>query len=300
MLRWGDQEHGHLNLYCEVELDQLQRQALVDSVASQLGHALEARELELQLLQSSRLVSLGEMAAGVAHELNQPLAAVSAIAEGIILRRDAGITLPAERLHQMMEHVLQMVERMNEIIQQLRVFARDTGVERGVPFSLNQTVGDSLIMIQAQLRNRGIEVRLELQEDLPSVEGHSHQLGQVLVNLLANARDAFGEGEYGLEEPDKVIQICTRSMPGAMPQVLLEVEDNGSGVSDSVKERIFEPFFTTKEADRGTGLGLSISYAIVRNHGGRLQCRSLPGEGATFGVLLPAHIEGLESGREKK
>ena len=161
------------------------------------------------------------------------------------------------------------------------LFSRDESETPGVGFSVNEVIESSLKIIGTQLKNHGILVRLELDDVLQSVRGHPHQLEQVILNLLANARDAVN----AKGNPDKTVRIRTR-MDGK--DVVAEVEDNGVGIAEADAQRLFEPFFTTKEADRGTGLGLSISYAIVKNHGGEIGCESRKGEGATFRVVLPA------------
>ena len=288
VLRWGEQEHGWLRLYCGAVLDEVQQQALLYAPMALLGQGLEARELELQLLQSSRLVSLGQMAAGVAHELNQPLAAISATAEGIVLRQEQGIEVEAARLKEMMEHITAMVERMGEIIQHLRVFSRDTSQEQGSLFAINEVVDSSLKMIRTQLNSHGIALQLELEESRTVVRGHPHQVEQVLLNLLANARDALDECGEGVE---RRILIRTRREPEDGGWIVLEVEDNGAGMDAETRTRLFEPFFTTKDADKGTGLGMSISYAIVQNHHGRIGCQSQVGAGTTFEVALPEERE---------
>jgi histidine kinase len=160
------------------------------------------------------------------------------------------------------------------------MFSRDTSQVSGVVFSLNEAVHSSLKIVGTQLKNHGIEVVLDLADDLPEVEGFPHQMDQVFLNLLANARDALDERTGGW----KRIEIRTRPKDG---RVIGEVTDNGPGMDVAVADQVFEPFFTTKTAEHGTGLGLSISYAIVRNHGGEMICESRKGKGTMFQVSLP-------------
>ncbi len=298
-ISWGEKERGRLILYCGAELSESQERALLDETVGQIAGVLEARELEMQLLQSARLVSLGQMAAGVAHELNQPLAGISATAEDAYIRLETGLEIPQEELKEMTQDILGLVERMVETIGHLRVFSRDTSEEPDVRFSINEAVNSSLKLIEAQLRNYGILLRLDLGEDLPVISGHPHQMEQLLLNLLANARDALDEksgkilSEGGSPEDwEGWIHIRTRCDTHDTQRVVVEVEDNGIGIDEADKERLFEPFFTTKDADRGTGLGLSISYAIVQNHEGQIVCESQKGEGTVFRVTLPAAKEG--------
>jgi C4-dicarboxylate-specific signal transduction histidine kinase len=281
-LKWGGQQRGRLSLRCSRVLCKVEKSILLDGSTGLLEQMLEARELELQLLQSSRLVSLGQMAAGVAHELYQPLTAISTTAEDIYLRLLDHLDLPPSQLREMMKDVLEVVERMGEVIEQLRVFSRDTAQEPGSRFSLNAVVQGVLRLIRAQLQSHDIQLVLALAEGLPLVEGHLHQLEQVVLNLLVNAYDALNEKPEGVAK-----QVVVRTYAQG-EQVVLAVEDNGVGMSEEVRLRVFEPFFTTKQVDRGTGLGLSISYAIVRNHHGQITCDSRKGHGATFQITLPA------------
>jgi ligand-binding sensor domain-containing protein/signal transduction histidine kinase len=280
-LAWGERERGRLHLFCGVALSEAQERALLDQTAGQLARALEAQELLAQLLKSARLVSLGELAAGVAHELNQPLAAISAVAGDVHLRLLEGRAVSEVQLKEMMRDITGLVERMAGTIHHLRIFSRDTGEEPGSVFSVNEVVRSGLKVLGAQLENHRITATLELGEGMPAVFGHPYHLEQVLLNLLANARDALDE-KGGAQ---KRLWVRTHSRGG---QVVMEVEDNGTGMDPETARRVFEPFFTTKPADRGTGLGLSISYAIVRNHGGRLSCQSRKGEGTILQVVLPA------------
>ena len=274
---------------------------------------LEARELELQLLQSARLVSLGQMAAGVAHELNQPLGAISNTAGDVYLRLEDDIDLPKNQLKKMMQNVLGRVKHMAETVGHLRVFSRDSSEEEGVSFSINDTIRSSLGLLEAQLKTHGIVLHLDLSEEPLTVSGNSHHMEQVFLNLIGNARDALdekgevvdreiahdrgqtadvkmdydespGERGDGTEGWAKRLNIRTRREDD---DVVVEVEDNGVGIDEADVGRVFEPFFTTKEADKGTGLGLSISYAFVKDHGGEIVCESRKGEGTVFRVRMP-------------
>ncbi|MFT5370023.1 MAG: signal transduction histidine kinase/ligand-binding sensor domain-containing protein, partial [Candidatus Latescibacterota bacterium] len=280
-LSWGERERGQLEVYCAVALSEGQEGALLDETAGQLVRVLEARELEGQLLQSARLVSMGQMAAGVAHELNQPLAAISATAGDVQLRLIEGVPMSEADLKEMMADVVNWSQRLGETVDHLRIFSRDTADEEGILFSMNDVVHSGLRLIGTQLENHGIVLSLDLGDDLPEVEGHPHQMEQVFLNLLGNARDAMDE--IG---GDKRVSVQTRREDDS---VVFEVSDRGVGISDEDLNRIFEPFFTTKDAEHGTGLGLSISYAIVKNHGGDLTCRSVLGNGSVFSVNIPIH-----------
>jgi signal transduction histidine kinase len=296
-LVYGGRERGRFSLFSPVVLREAQERVLADETAGQIALALEARELEAQLVQSARLVALGQMAAAVAHELKQPLSAISTTATDVYLRLVDGVGLTREELSAMMRDVRGFTERMAEIIDHLRIFSRDTADEPDVLFSVNDVVRSGVKLLNAQLVNHDIALLLELSEDLPPVSGHPRQIEQVFLNLLANARDAVDEKPAGAAAvgAEKRVTVRTTRVLDGIPWVAVEVEDSGVGMHEATVARVFEPFFTTKPADRGTGLGLAIAYALVRNHEGRLSCESEAGEGTVFRVALPA-VEGATDG----
>ena len=283
-LAWGGQTRGRLQVSSGAELSESQERALLDETVGQIAQALEARELELQLLQSARLVSMGQIAAGVAHELNQPLGAISNTVSDIYLRLAEGIAVSPGELEVMMADSLEVVKRMANTIDQLRVFSRRRPEAAPAPFSMNEVVRSGLKLMRAQLQELGVRTVVELAEGLPQVRGNAHHMEQVILNLLANARDAVQERTAGNGASAQEVCIRTRRDRG---QVIAEVEDSGIGIAANDRDRLFQPFFTTKSADRGTGLGLSISHRIVKNHGGEIQCQSREGEGSLFRVVLP-------------
>ena len=197
--------------------------------------------------------------------------------------------MTAERLQTWSGEVMAGVDRMASIIEHLRVFSRDQSQEPDEQVAINDVVRGSLTMTQAQLKSRGVEVALDLSEDLVPILGDRYRLEQVLINLLHNGRDAVEERREQLSDSDKSdwemrLGIRTRLEDG---KVVVEVEDNGIGMGEEARLRVLEPFFTTKGRDRGTGLGLSISHAIVKDHGGEIECESTEGEGTVFRVRLP-------------
>ena len=294
-LYWGGRERGRLHLFSGVALSESQERALLDETAGQISRVLEARELEMQIVQSARLVSLGEMAAGMAHEIYQPLSVISTISGDVYLRLLEGIELPRAQLKRMMKTVMDLVKRMAGTIDHLRVFSRDTSKEPEVRFCVNDAIHSSLKLIGAQLESHRIRLKLDLSEGLPPVSGHPNRMEQVFLNLLSNARDALnerserdGDGNGAFE---KRLTVRTRCETYGIGWVIVEVEDNGIGIEAGNMERLFDPFFTTKEAGKGTGLGLSISYGILQNHRGRISCENRNGEGTLFRVALPAAEE---------
>lgn len=282
-LMWSERARGTLTIYSHITLSESQERTLLDETAGQLTRTLEARELHMQLLQSARLVSLGQMAAGVAHELNQPLGGISATAEDYYLRLQDNMPVSPEQLSESFKRILSMVDRMSNTVEHLRVFSRDTSQEPGNPIQINDVIHSSLDIIGTQLKNHGIDVQFNLTDNLPRIIGHPYQLEQIFLNLLGNARDAF-DSYTPANTQFKTITLSTKQENNT---VIATIQDNGSGIAQEHLNRIFEPFYTTKAADKGTGLGLSITYAIVKNHGGDITCMSSKNQGTTFQVKFP-------------
>ncbi|MFT5367667.1 MAG: C4-dicarboxylate-specific signal transduction histidine kinase [Candidatus Latescibacterota bacterium] len=276
-------ERGYLQLFSTFELSESQERTLLDETTGQLTRVLESRELQMQLLQSARLVSLGQMAAGVAHELNQPLGGISATAEDYYLRLQDNMPVSNDQLSETFKRILSMVDRMSNTVEHLRVFSRDTSQEPGTPLDLNDVIHSSLDIIGTQLKNHGVDVKLDLTETLPKITGHPYQLEQIFLNLLGNARDALDTRT----ESNSIFKTITLSTRQDDDTIIAAVQDNGEGIEPEHLNRIFEPFYTTKPADKGTGLGLSITYAIVKNHGGNITCTSSNDRGTTFEVRFP-------------
>lgn len=288
-LVWGERRRGMVVADSAVDLEDRAEKVLIDETAAHLARALQTRELTAQLMRSARLMALGQMAAGMAHELNQPLAAISTIAGDVHLRLVEGREPSTDDLKELMVDAMGLVRRMAGTIDHMRVFSRDTSQESGVEFSLHDVVESSLKVIGTQLGNHGIEVITHHGTELPALVGQPFQIEQVLLNLLANARDAIDERVATEPQAPRRIEVKTVSVED---EVEVTVADSGSGVREQDAERLFDPFFTTKPADRGTGLGLSISYAIVQNHGGELGYTTHLGEGTEFRVRLPRPPEG--------
>jgi len=225
----------------------------------------------------------------MAHELNQPLTAISVLAEGLQARLRRGIEITVEHQLRWSRQTLESVERITRLIEHLRLFSRDGSQEPHAQVSLNEVVRGTLAMTRAQLQARGVEVAVDLADDLVPILGDQYRLEQVLINLIHNGRDAVEEKRARLSESERAgwqmrLGIRTRR---ERDQVVVEVEDNGVGMGEESQIRALEPFYTTKGPDRGTGLGLSISHAIVKDHGGEIECESREGEGSVFQVRLP-------------
>jgi two-component system NtrC family sensor kinase len=248
-----------------------------DGLVFVLSDRTERRRLQQQLAQSEKMSSLGQMISGVAHELNNPLAAIVGYAQ--LIRGAAG---GDEKLAKRLEVLDREAERCRKIVGNLLSFACLRDPERK-PLSLNQVVESVVALMRYQLRVNGIRIERELSPELPAIEGDAHQLEQVLVNLLTNASQAIRQtGEPGT--------ITLETRPGASGVVVLEVRDTGPGIPASARARIFDPFFTTKAPGEGTGLGLSLVYGIITDHGGTIEARAQEGSGSTFRITLPGGI----------
>ena len=249
------------------------------------------RELEAQkalAMRSDRLRSLGEMAAGMAHELNQPLMGVRGLAEHILIGIERGWELTQEKLKERANLIVEQADRMVHIIEHVRLFAREAGKPELSSVQINEVVQAGVDMLGVQFRSHGVELVCDLQENLPPVSANPFSLEEVVLNLLNNARDAvlerFGHGEVDLHG-----RVVVRTA-GEGDAVRIDVEDNGVGIPEEVMGRVFDPFFTTKEPDKGTGLGLAICKAIVEDFDGSMQIQSVPGAGAEISVILPAGV----------
>ncbi|MFH0964422.1 MAG: ATP-binding protein [Planctomycetota bacterium] len=239
-----------------------------------------ARRQEEQLVHSTRLAELGEMAAGIAHELNQPLTGIKNFANNasFMIDHEAG-TL--EEVNDNLHRIASQVERASRLIAQMRQLARKT--ERHVaPVDITGTLRDAIEFLRPQFRLSGIDVELDLAGDLPFVPGDKIRLEQVILNLLTNAKQAMEDSQ------ERRLSVRTRLERDAECPVVVEIADTGVGFADEDVEKLFRPFWSTKKPGQGTGLGLSISLSIVRDHGGRIEASGAPGKGATFTLRLPA------------
>ena len=235
------------------------------------------RELRARLLETERLAAIGELVAGVAHEVNNPLGSISAFAQ--LLLRDP--TVVGEH-RDSIEVIRSETQRASQVVRDLLAFARRAPAERSA-VDVNELVERSLRLRGFQLTSARVQLVTELDPALAAIEADGRQLQQVLLNLITNAIQAMAPRGSG------VLTVRTRAADGSEDVVTIEVADNGPGVSSHARAHIFEPFFTTKPEGEGTGLGLSVSYGIVAAHGGEIRLADLPaGAGATFIVSLPA------------
>ncbi len=256
---------------------ELTRAPIRDELGAHVGEVVLVRDLtteyriEEHLRQHEKLAALGELVAGVAHELNNPLTGVSAFAQ--LLLEDELTTDQEESVRL----IKREADRAIGVIRDLLLFSRKTGPSvSGI--DVNELVRTTVRLRAYHLRTAGVELTLELNEPLPEVNGDMQKLQQVLVNLLVNAEDAVTRS---------VVRTITVRTAQRDDHVLIDVSDSGYGIAPEIRGHVFEPFYTTKPAGAGTGLGLSVSYGIIEAHGGTLTIAGDPGTGATFRILLP-------------
>lgn len=272
----------------------------VQQRTAELSHTLnELRETQAQLVQSEKMAALGDLVAGVAHEINTPLGAVASntdLAKRAIARVLESVTDPAqatkahiylERAAEMLEVSREACQRISQIVRSLRIFARLDEAERK-PADIHEGIEGTLTLVNHLLKNR-ITVRRDYGT-LPRVDCYANQINQVFLNLLVNAAQAIeGEGEIA-------IRTRTLAASGTIPEsVVVEISDTGCGIRSQDLAKIFNPGFTTKGVGVGTGLGLSICYRIIESHRGRIQVESVVGQGTTFRVRVPVGETRCES-----
>ncbi|UCD79737.1 MAG: PAS domain S-box protein [Desulfobacterales bacterium] len=246
----------------------------------------ERLETEQQLIQASKMATLGEMATGVAHELNQPLAVIKTASSYFMKKVKKKERIKDDILFTMAEEIDSHVDRATKIINHMRQFGRKAD-QKLEETQLNDVLRKSFEIFSQQLKVRGIDVIWQLEQNLPMVMADADRLEQVFINLLINARDAIEE-KWESQPPTKGEKRITLRTRSKGDRVLVEVADTGIGIPKSILEKIFEPFFTTKKIGKGTGLGLSISYRIVQDLGGNIRVSSRRGEGAFFEITFPA------------
>lgn len=255
-------------------------------VTGQKRRQQQLREREMQIAHASRLSSLGEMAAGMAHEINQPLTIISTAAEGILrdVRKDR---FEMSLLPQDMRDILDNVKRIDRIITHVRTFARRP--EEWEYVEPEQVLDNTFVIMGGQFQLRNVSVWRKIEQELPAIYVNPNQLEQVLINILTNARQALDERAEALTSRGEHFEkrlVCRISRENEW--VVFEVADNAAGVPDEIKMKIFEPFFTTKEVGQGTGLGLSIAYTLVtRSLDGKIWVEDNEMGGASFKVALP-------------
>ena len=239
-------------------------------------------EQEVLLTQASKMATLGEMATGVAHELNQPLNVIQVGADFLAKMTKREEEISDNKLLKVSRNISEQVNRATNIVNHLREFGRKSELEV-YPVDLNDPIRDVFTLLGQQLKLRSIKVNLKLDEGLPKIVADKNRLEQIFLNLITNARDAM---EARGPEAHKDLTIRTYQEGGS---VVATVSDTGIGMSEGTQRRAFDPFFTTKEPGKGTGLGLSITYNLVKDFKGDIDVDSGPGGGTTFTIRFPAY-----------
>ncbi|MBV9746452.1 MAG: PAS domain S-box protein, partial [Acidobacteriia bacterium] len=249
---------------------------LVSKDQQQIGRLIifddvtDRAELEQRLVQADKLSSIGLLAAGVAHEVNTPLAVISTYAQML-----AKQVAEDNQKSMMLDKIAKQTFRASEIVNSLLNFSR-TSTTSFADVNLNRVILETLSLMEHQLQKAGIQVRSNLQSNLPPVHGNTGKLQQVFLNLFLNARDAMPSSG--------TLEIQTWSEDGI---ARIEVADTGTGIAPEHLHRIYDPFFTTKSARKGTGLGLSVTYGIIQEHGGSIEVSNRPSGGARFRIDIP-------------
>src|SRR5205823_5330526 len=248
----------------------------------------QRERMEEQMTQTEKLTSLGLLAAGVAHEVNTPLAVISNYIQMLAKQMPEG-----DPRQSIIDKIVKQTFRASEIVNNLLNFSR-TGAAEAASVDVNHVVEETLSLVAHPLKTSQIQVVKELSESLPPVHGSANKLQQVFLNLFLNARDAMPSGG--------MLEVRTAAHNGS---VEIEIADTGAGIAREDINRIFDPFFTTKANGRGTGLGLSVSYGIIKEHAGKIDVRSTPGKGTSFHVEFPAarkaaHVKGLHPRRRRR
>ncbi|MGO9022182.1 MAG: sensor histidine kinase [Syntrophobacteraceae bacterium] len=244
-----------------------------NSMIASLKLAEDETELSRRMVQTAKMASIGRLATGIAHEINNPLAGILIFAD-ILMREFASINPESSKD---IQEIINQTMRCKEIVTRLLEFSRQS-VDQKFDYDINSVVERSAEVLRHQAIFHNIEFAFDFQPDIPMMTGDPGQLQQVFINLLMNA--AWAMNDRGK------ISVTSRFEP-ISEQVILEFTDSGPGISTEVISKVFEPFFTTKAPGEGTGLGLSIAYGIVRRHGGTISVRNNPGGGAVFTVTLP-------------
>jgi C4-dicarboxylate-specific signal transduction histidine kinase len=269
--------HASAVKFEELESEDLRRSLIVRTV-----DITGRLEREILLAQASKMATLGEMATGVAHELNQPLNVIQVGTDFLTKMIKRGEKVSDDELLKVSGSISEQVNRATNIVNHLREFGRKSDLDLS-PVDLNEPIRGVFTLLGQQLKLRNIEINLNLDEGLPKILAEKNRLEQIFLNLVTNGRDAMETKE---PEATKELTITTFQEGNT---VLARVSDTGTGMPEEIRKKIFDPFFTTKEPGKGTGLGLSISYNLVKDFKGDIRVESTPGVGTTFTITFPVH-----------
>jgi len=250
------------------------------------------KETQDQLIQSSKMAAMGQLAAGISHELNQPLTGIKGFIQAILMDLDKESPVPVEErlVREDLKKIEEQADRMDRIIKNIRFFAKRSKF-RQQRLDINRPIEDSLMLLSEQLRIHNIRLKKSLAENLPRIKGDPNQLQQVFLNLTTNARDAIDS----LNKADGGELFIKSSLSKNRKNIEVIFRDTGCGIPKENLKNIFNPFFTTKSSDKSIGLGLSIAYHIIETHKGSIEAQSVEGKGSTFKITLPLKKSPIKS-----
>jgi two-component system NtrC family sensor kinase len=268
--------------------------AEVSGVLTVASDITEKTNLEAKARRIAHLASLGELAAGVAHEINNPINGIINFAQILANKSKAG-----SRENDIANSIIKEGDRIANIVKSLLSFARAGRTERN-PARIHEILADSLALTSAQIRKDGITLNVHISPDLPEILAHPQQIQQVFLNIINNSRYALNQKFSGVHK-DKVLRILAEKVRvDGRPYIRLTFHDQGIGIPSDIIDKVMNPFFTTKPGGKGTGLGLSISHGIIADHGGKLDIDSVEGEFTRVSIELPVAEEKKEEEKKKK
>jgi PAS domain S-box-containing protein len=245
----------------------------------------QRKKIEQQLIRTERMVSLGEMASGMAHEINQPLLSITLSIENMLHKIEKSNALDDLYFKTKSEKIFEDIQRIGYIIDHVRAFSRDHDDYIVTSFNINESIKNAISMISEQFKHHGIKLTSKLEKNVHPINGNTYKFEQVILNLLNNAKDALEEkARLTNEDFEKTIRIRTYYDDHTN---FVEIKDNGIGIKTEDIDRIMFPFYTTKEVGKGTGLGLSISFGIIKELNGNIDIESSMLSGTTFRISIP-------------
>jgi len=279
------------------EREEIKKRKIAEKELHELNQNLEKRvdtevtkrrEQEQKAVEQSRLAALGELAAGIAHEINQPLHSIAFSIDNMMLAIDED-DADKEYLQNKTKNIFADVDRMKHIIDHIRIFSRKQSEDENEPFNINTSIVNAVNMIKEQYQNHRISLSLDLAENLPEISGNLYRFEQVVLILLSNGKDAI-ETKAESTEVDYQKQLTLKTFQ-ENDNITMEFEDNGTGIPKAILEKVFNPFFTTKKPGQGTGLGLSIAIGIIEKMGGSIKVESEVGKGTKVIVKIGTRMQ---------
>ena len=246
----------------------------------------ERKLFEKQLRHSERMAGIGELATGMAHEINQPLNTISLIIDNIVFTLE-NQTLTEDYLKTKINKIFDSINRVKKIIDHVRTFSRDQDDFTLAEFNINKSIRNCVSMLIEQISSKKIKISFRPDDAIPKIIGNVYRFEQVILNMIVNATDALDEKKIvNGKEQEKSIDLSTQFQDNL---IVIEITDNGTGISSENIDKVILPFYTTKAPGRGTGLGLSISYGIIKELGGEIEIKSKPNSGTSIFIKIPIH-----------